>query len=183
MMKGGSLSHSGKENHLIREIMITHQALLNVFSREVGMTSSRLVLLRILAVSSPEGVGIMELARLLGVNAAAVTRLIQEMDKDDLVERRADSRDRRRSYVRLTEKGRELFGLVHDRAHEFERTLCGSAGEEEIAIAVSVLAKVRAAIEGLSRRMRNHETAAKANNAIYEENGDGRCDGTLDLSS
>lgn len=149
MTKSGSLSHSGKENNLIREIMFTSQALLNVFSREVGMTSARLVLLRLLAVSDRDRVGIMELARLLGVNAAAVTRQVKEMEKDDLVERSADPRDRRRNYVRLTEKGRRLFGLVHDRAHEFEKTLCDSAGEEEIAIAVSVLARVRAAIERL----------------------------------
>lgn len=141
------LLHPGKENHLIREIMITSQALLNVFSREVGMTSGRLALLRLLAVSDPDGVGIMELARLLGVNAAAVTRQVKGMEKDDLVERSADDRDGRRSYVRLTDKGRRLFGLVHDRAHEFEKALCGTAGEEDIAVAVSVLAKVRGAIE------------------------------------
>ncbi|MDA8308634.1 MAG: MarR family transcriptional regulator [Deltaproteobacteria bacterium] len=143
------LLHPGKENHLIREIMITSQALLNVFSREVGMTSGRLALLRLLAVSNPDGVGIMELARLLGVNAAAVTRQVKGMEKDDLVERSADHRDGRRSYVRLTDKGRRLFGLVHDRAHEFEKALCGTAGEEDIAVAVSVLAKVRGAIERL----------------------------------
>ena len=143
------LLHPGKENHLIREIMITSQALLNVFSREVGMTSGRLALLRLLAVSDPDGVGIMELARLLGVNAAAVTRQVKGMEKDDLVERSADHRDGRRSYVRLTDKGRRLFGLVHDRAHEFEKALCGTAGEEDIAVAVSVLAKVRGAIERL----------------------------------
>ena len=148
-MKSGSLPHSGKENHLIREIMITSQALLNVFSREVGMTSARLVLLRFLAISDSDGAGIMELARLLGVNAAAVTRQVKGMEKDDLVERISDFRDRRRSYVRLTEKGRQLFGLVHDRAHEFEKTVCGSAGEEDIAVAVSVLGKVRGAIERL----------------------------------
>ena len=125
------------------------QALLNVFSREVGMTSGRLALLRLLAVSNPDGVGIMELARLLGVNAAAVTRQVKGMEKDDLVERSADHRDGRRSYVRLTDKGRRLFGLVHDRAHEFEKALCGTAGEEDIAVAVSVLAKVRGAIERL----------------------------------
>lgn len=143
------LQHTADEPHLLREILRTQQAVLNVFSRTVGTTSTRLVLLRLLAVGNPEGVGIMELARLLSVNAAAVTRQVKEMERDDLVERRADSRDKRRSYVRLSEKGRQLFALVHDRAHEFEKTVCGSAGAEEIATAVSVLARVRAAIERL----------------------------------
>ena len=111
------------------------------------MASARLVLLRLLAAGDPDGLGIMELARLLGMNAAAVTRQVKGMEKDDLVERSADYRDRRRSYIRLTEKGRQLFALVHERAHEFEKDVCGSARAEDIA--VSVLAKVRVAIERL----------------------------------
>ncbi len=123
--------------------------MLNVFSHEVGMASGRLVLLRLLAVGDPYGLGIMELARLLGVNAAAVTRQVKGMEKDDLVERSADYRDRRRCYIRLTEKGRQLFALVHERPHEFEKDVCGSARAEDISVAVSVLAKVRVAIQRL----------------------------------
>ena len=38
-MTGGilDLHHTGDEPHLLREIMRTHQAVLNVFSRQVGM--------------------------------------------------------------------------------------------------------------------------------------------------
>ncbi|HYA40639.1 MAG TPA: MarR family transcriptional regulator [Syntrophobacteraceae bacterium] len=149
MLEKHMLVHSGEEPHLFREIMLTHQALLNVFTRKVGMTSARLALLRLLAICTPEKLGVMEASRHLGINAAAVVRQLKEMEKDRLVERLADARDRRRSYVRLTEQGWKVFELVHERAHEFERTICGPASAEEVATAVRVLARVRAAIETL----------------------------------
>ncbi len=141
--------HTGEESHLFREIMLAHQALLNVFARKVGTTSARLALLRVLAVSGPEMLGIMEIARRLGINASAVTRQVKEMEKDGLVERVSEPRDGRRSYVHLTEQGRKAFELVHELAHEFEETICGGIDSDEVATAVRVLARMRTAIERL----------------------------------
>ena len=62
------LHHNGDEPHLLREIVRTHQVLMTGFSREVGMPASRFALMRILA--NNEGVGVMALARQLGINAA-----------------------------------------------------------------------------------------------------------------
>jgi DNA-binding MarR family transcriptional regulator len=55
------------------------------------------------------GVGITALARHLEIDAAAVTREVQELEGERLIRRRADARDGRRSYVRLSPKGRKLF--------------------------------------------------------------------------
>ena len=38
------LHHAGDEPHLLREIMRTQQAVINVFSRQVGMPAARLAL-------------------------------------------------------------------------------------------------------------------------------------------
>ena len=73
------LHHTGDEPHLLREIMRTHQAVLNVFSRKVGMPAAQLTLMRLLAICHPEAVGIMEIARQLGINAAAVSRQVKAM--------------------------------------------------------------------------------------------------------
>ena len=147
MLEKQMLSHAGNEPHLFREIMLAHQALLNVFTRKVGMTSARLALLRVIAVSGPEMLGVMEIARRLGINAAAVTRQVKEIEKDGLVERVSEPRDGRRVYVRLTELGRNAFTRVHELAHEFERTICGGVDSGEIATAVLVLSRIRTAIE------------------------------------
>ena len=143
------LHHTGDEPHLLREIMRTQQAVLNVFSRQVGMPAARLTLMRLLAICHPEAVGIMWIARQLGINAAAVTRQVKAMESERLVERCADARDARRNYVNLTAEGLKIFQQLHERAHAFERALSTAISSEDMAAAVRVLVHVRAALEAL----------------------------------
>ena len=143
------LHHAGDEPHLLREIMRTHHALLNVFSRQVGMPAARLALMRLLAISHPEDLGIMEIARRLGINAAAVTRQVKEMEREHLVDRLADARDARRNHVKLTADGLRIFQQLHERAHEFERALSAVIDPEAITATVRVLVQLRTALEEL----------------------------------
>jgi DNA-binding MarR family transcriptional regulator len=145
----GALKHDGREPHLLREIVRTYQVLMASFSREMGMPSSRFVLLRLLAVEEGER-GVVDLARRLGIDPAAVTRLVQEMERDKLVYKRAAANDRRRSLVVLSAKGRRLFEEIHARNHELEGRLATAVGEAEMASAAAILEKVRVLIE--SRR-------------------------------
>lgn len=142
------LHHRGDEPHLLREVIRTYQVLMAGFSREIGMPASRLALLRLLAVAEID-LGVMDLARQLGINAAAVTRQVQELEREGLVRRRADSKDGRRSYVSLSPKGQKLFEEIHNRSHKLERSLSSAIGAEEMATATTVLAKLRAFLEGL----------------------------------
>lgn len=142
------LRHKGDEPHLLREILRTQQALMAGFSRQVGMPASRLALMRSLA-SAGEDVGVLDLARQLGINASAVTRQLKEMEGEGLARRRADPKDGRRSYVRLSPKGLRLFEEIHERSHEFERSLLSVISTEEMVVAATVLAKVRTFILGL----------------------------------
>jgi DNA-binding MarR family transcriptional regulator len=144
------LHHRGDEPHLLREILRTHQVLMAGFTRGVGMSASRFLLMRLLATAEEE-VGVMDLARLLGINAAAVTRQVKELEGERLVRRRPDPRDGRRSYVRLSPKGLRLFEEIHARSHELERSLSSLIDAEEMAITTRVLMKLRIHIEGLRR--------------------------------
>ncbi len=143
------LHHTGDEPHLLREIMRTQQAVLNVFSRQVGMPGARLALMRLLAICHPEAVGIMWIARQLCINAAAVTRQVKALENERLVERCADARDARRNHVKLTAEGLRIFQQLHERAHAFERALSTAVSAEDMAAAVRVLVHVRAALEAL----------------------------------
>ena len=154
--KTGGLHHSGGESHLLKEIMRTSQTLLGVFTREVGMPASRLALVRLLAVSHPDTLGVTEIARRLGIDTSAVTRQVQEMEAEGLIVRHADAKDGRRSSVKLTSKGLRLFEQVHERAHEFERLFGKTVGDEEVATAVRVLEQVRSVVGELCRK-RNAE--------------------------
>lgn len=143
------LAHAEEGSRLLREIMRTYQALLGTFSRDVGMPAARLAVLRLLAGCRLGELGILDIARWLGVNASAVTRQVKGMEEQHLVARRSDPRDRRRSYLRLTAEGREAFEEIHERGHEFERALTAGLSEEDVATATRVLVQVRSAINGL----------------------------------
>jgi len=112
------------------------------FSREMGMPASHFVFMRLLAVADT-GLGIMDLARQLHINAAAVTRQVQALERDRLVRRRSDPKDGRRIYVSLSPKGRKLFDEIHECNHKFEQSLSAVISAEEMASAMTVLAKLR----------------------------------------
>ena len=140
--------HKGNEPHLLREVMRTYQALMAGFSREIGMPASRLAVLRTLAVTDG-GAGVMDLARSLGVNAAAVTRQVQDLERDRLIQRRSDPKDGRRTRLSLSPKGQRIFEEIHERSHVLERSLSAVITADEMAAAVTVLSKLRAFVEGL----------------------------------
>ena len=121
---------------------------MTMVSRELGMPASRFALMRFLAVAETK-VGVMDLARQMGVNAAAITRQVQELERERLVRRRADPNDRRRSYLSLSPKGRKLFEVIHGRIDELERSLSLVLGAEEMRTATMVLTKLQSFIGGL----------------------------------
>lgn len=145
----GAARRIGNEPHLLREIIRTHQVLTNGFSREVGMPASRFALMRLIANAFPDTVGIMELARWLGINAAAVTRQVQEMESEGLLLRHPDALDGRRSHIKLSAKGQRVFKSIHDRSHELERSLVSVIGPDEVTAAADVLSRLRRFLEGL----------------------------------
>ena len=113
------------------------------------MPAARLSLMRLLAIGYHEKLGIMQIARRLGIDAAAVTRQVQAMNAHGLVERFADPTDDRRSFVRLTPEGVRLFQQLHERAHEFEESLTSVVSQKDIETTVRVLSQLRGALEGM----------------------------------
>lgn len=141
------LEHSGNESHLLREIYRTHQMLINTFTRVVGISASRLTFLRLLVAHAPAEMGIMDMAKTLEINPAAVTRLAQEMEEKGWIERRADPTDRRRTLIRITDSGRDRFLEIHARMHEIEKMFGSRFERQDIETTVRVLSEVREALE------------------------------------
>lgn len=120
------------------------------FSRKTGMPAARFALMRLLALAEDE-IGVMDIARQLGVNAAAVTRQLKELESMGLTRRRPDPKDGRRSYVTLSSQGKRMFEEIHKRTHELEQALSSVLGVEDMRNAAVVLAKLRTFIEGEGR--------------------------------
>ena len=140
--------YQGGEPHLIQEIIRTNQVLMAEITQRTGMKSSRFALMRVL-VDADADMGVMEIARQLGINAAAVTRQVQELEGERLIRRRADPNDGRRTYIRLSPKGRRLMDELLECSHEFERLLSSALTAEEMAQAATALNKLRFFLEGL----------------------------------
>jgi DNA-binding MarR family transcriptional regulator len=136
------LAHAGDEIHLLREILRTHQALMAGFSQKVGMPASRYTLLRLLALTDTD-IGVMELARQLGINAAAVTRQVKEMEREGLVLKQADPLDNRRHTVILSAHGSTVFEVMHERSHALERELAAVISPAELLVTMATLKKLR----------------------------------------
>ena len=62
----------------------------------------------LLVLWQEEGISQVELSRRLAIEPATTTNTLARMERDGLVERRADPGDKRGSRVYLTERGREL---------------------------------------------------------------------------
>jgi DNA-binding MarR family transcriptional regulator len=146
----GLPSHTGAETHLVRALMRAHQAVVAAFSREIGLPAARLSLMRALAFAGPAGIGPADLARGLSVHPAAVTRQLQALGRAGLVTRRGDASDRRRTSVRLTPAGLQLFRRVHERGHALERQLAEGLSLAEVEAAVRVLDRLRTALGRLA---------------------------------
>lgn len=138
--------HGPAETHLLRELMRIQQLLVAGFFRRTGMASSRFALLRLLAVA-PDSCGVTSLARRVGIDAAAVTRQLQAMEKEGLVSRKTDPGDGRRSLVALSPKGKDVFAGFHRHGHELERRLAGCVPARDLAVAVSALSAIRIHLE------------------------------------
>jgi len=145
------LHAAGEQGHLMQEIVRTNQVLINGFSRVVGMPASRLLLMRELANAPPAGIGVLKIARQLGINAAAVTRVVKKMEQQGFIKRRADGKDRRRSYLTLSAKGARTCEQLHAHGLELERSLSSVIAPEEAAVAVKVLGAVRMSLEKLQQ--------------------------------
>jgi len=78
------------------------------------------------------------------MDKVAVSRAVQAMLRRGLVERTVDNRDRRRSALRLSKRGRAIHNEIVPMALEYERRLLESLTVEE-----------RAALDSLLKRLLN----------------------------
>ena len=107
---------------------------------------SSLVVLRCLW--EREGVKMSELARSAGLEPSTMTGLLDRMERDGYVCRRADPEDRRALNIHLTDEGRSLRGTVQRLVSEILERLFEGIDEAEIDAAKDVLFRVMANARG-----------------------------------
>ncbi len=104
---------------------------------------------RVLAcLHDSDGQMITRLAALALMEQSAMTRVVERMEERGLLERRGDSRDRRRVRVFLTDKGRALLGPLLGLAREQETQVLASLSPAQRAALKPMLASLLAALPG-----------------------------------
>ena len=136
------IKHTGKESHLMKEIMLTTQKAVHTFAGNFGISGSSLMVLRTLAFDGRRDTGVMEMAGVLGVDAGAVTRLVQKLEKGGFLTRKKGA-DRRESLLRLTPSGMAKLRQAHGLIHEFEGRIGRNVGKKKVLAAIDVLQNVR----------------------------------------
>jgi MarR family transcriptional regulator, transcriptional regulator for hemolysin len=97
------------------------------------------VLLRLV---EEDGLTQAELARRQRVEAPSICRMVDRLERDGLVERRADPGDRRATRVRLTPAGLEVADRGAEILAAIERTIGESLDEEEQRVLGALLSRV-----------------------------------------
>jgi DNA-binding MarR family transcriptional regulator len=72
----------------------------------VGVTGPQRLVIRI--VARFPGIPAGQIAQLLHVHPSTLTGILQRLERKGLIRRRADPRDRRRAFLGVTEKGRDI---------------------------------------------------------------------------
>lgn len=114
--------------------------------REHGLTISRWQVLSILVAL--DGCRVTTLADLAGSTQPVTSRVVDQMERDGLVERRPDPDDQRAQGVWLTEHGRDLFFALLPEAGELVDHLTQGLSEDEVDQLAGLLARLLAHTPG-----------------------------------
>jgi DNA-binding MarR family transcriptional regulator len=115
------------------------------FDRHVGMSQVRRQLLSVLA--DEREVSHAALAKRLGVDGAAVTRLVKSLESQGAVSRRLDPDDNRFTLASLTEAGEDLVAELRSAHQQYQAHLLAGINQVEQDGVVRVLERVRRNIE------------------------------------
>jgi DNA-binding MarR family transcriptional regulator len=139
--------------HLLREVLLTYRRLLRELAVETGITGAQFELLRELALADGRST-VSALARELGIDPAAVTRVVAGLHEQGLVSRESDDRDGRLRPVVLTEDGRRLMVRIHAALHEREAALTTGLDPQSVEAAMQVLQELRTVLDSVPSRRR-----------------------------
>jgi DNA-binding MarR family transcriptional regulator len=117
-------------------------------ARALGASPEQVALL--VSIKYAPGIGIRELAARERVSPPAMTKHVDRLERDGLVERKPSEDDRRRVGIRLTEDGQRLLRRVRSRRTAWLAQRLAELDED-------ALAAIAAAVEPLARLLHEDE--------------------------
>ncbi|RCS23637.1 MarR family transcriptional regulator [Phyllobacterium salinisoli] len=117
--------------------------------KEQGLTLARARIL--LVLNNQEGLYQKELAEVLEIENATMVRLLDGLEKQNFIERRAVEGDRRAKQIVMTRAGREQAELVVKLAENVRHDLLDSVSDDDLAATVRVLHAMGHSIDNTGR--------------------------------
>ncbi|GAA2309666.1 hypothetical protein GCM10009853_078950 [Glycomyces scopariae] len=130
----------GEIGHALFRVARAHRAAAGRLLREIGLYPGQEVMLGRLADHGPTRQSRLVLE--LGIDPSTVTKMLQRLERQDLVERRADAVDRRVSVVAITSKGRELLDSIEESWRRLDEITCAGFTEADRSALSSLLVRL-----------------------------------------
>lgn len=137
------MSRASQNEQLFDEMSAFNRKLRAFFDasvREEGLTLARARALFAIARRGP--LTQKDLAEELEIETPTLVRVLDGMEKQDLIQRSEDAADRRAKRIDMTPAGRDTFKRVHALASELRGQIADEISTEEIETALSVVRRL-----------------------------------------
>ncbi|MBR0672700.1 MarR family winged helix-turn-helix transcriptional regulator [Neoroseomonas soli] len=138
-------------NYLIHDTSRIRRMLFDQEMRPHGVTHMQWTTLAQLSRSKTGAMAQADLAALLGVGKVAVSRMIDRMVANGLVERRPDRDDRRVNLIHPTSKAEGILNRMTEVSRKLNRELLEGLSEEQISAMEHALATIKKNARNLLR--------------------------------
>lgn len=109
--------------------------------KDLGVTQARWTTMVYLQQGG-EGLTQRELASLMAIENPTLVRLLDSLEQQELIERRACPNDRRARRLHLTDGGREFMNVLSARANELRDRMLEGVDEADVEAALKVFQKI-----------------------------------------
>jgi MarR family transcriptional regulator for hemolysin len=116
--------------------------------KPLGLSRSKWMLM-VTLYKGGEGASQRELAERLGIEGPSLVRLLDRMERDGLVERRAVDGDRRMKAVHLSPRGQSQLETIRNIAAQLRQDLMAGLPAADVDTAMAVLTLIRQKAEAL----------------------------------
>ena len=111
-----------------------------LYTDQFGIAHTEWRVMAVLGVSS--GISAGHVAKKTAMDKVAVSRAINNMIKNDLIERQFSSEDKRRSELMLSTKGQDVYNNIVPLVLEYENNILSILDEKERASLANILKKL-----------------------------------------
>lgn len=130
---------------LLRTTDMLSRGLLKILKRE-DVSATQYNVLRILR-GAPEGLACGEIAKRMITRDPDVTRLLDRLEKRELISRSRESTDRRTVVARITPAGLKLLERLDEPVVEAHRQQLGHLGGERLRVLARMLREARSGVD------------------------------------